>query len=743
MDTTNHSHLRILEIPLSMLMLVILLFFTYGILLYAPYIGLYFDPANGQILEFYVPDHSALQTGDMIEKVGSVSFTEYSEDPALPLFSHEMKRGDIIPIEIKRGGIDTTVNWVIPGFNLVEFRGRLINIWWLAYIFWLFGAAVELFIHPRQTRWWLLFTVNHLTGIWLIAGSFSSTNLLGGSLLFHAITWLFLPLYLHLNWIFPKPFFRLPKIWVSLFYSAAILMFLSELVQALPANLFFLALVVALVGSLILQAAHFILRPEQRREIGLLAIATLLAILPAISIGILGSFGSIPPYAPAALFALPFMPLAYLYLIFRSQLGGLEARAHRFISAVAFLIIVGTVLILIIWFAASLPTETSTILAFVTSLTASVISLKVYPNFQTFVEKNFLGVKLPYQNLQEVYSSHIVTSTSTDNLLQLLREEVFPSLLIRQYAFMQVTNGLLKVLLAVNIPSNQLPSEDGMNKLIARAGTYIPKLSSNGDWLRLILPLKVGDAYLGFWLLGQRDPDDIYHQVEIPIFQSIANQTAIALSNILRAEQLRNFYQTDIENIENERNRISRDLHDEVLNQLAAMRNSLDQKTLPPNFLYAYEYLKRRLREIINDLHPPMLDQGLSFAIQEFVDAFREKNPKVNIILDIESGEERIPAKTEEHLFHIVHEACENALRHAEAHTITISGKIFSERVDLSIRDDGKGFEANGEINSLIANHHFGMRNMKERALILEAEMNIQSQRGAGTIIHIIWQPKS
>ena len=221
-----------------------------------------------------------------------------------------------------------------------------------------------------------------------------------------------------------------------------------------------------------------------------------------------------------------------------------------------------------------------------------------------------------------------------------------------------------------------------------------------------------------------------------------ANQTAIAFSNILQTDQILSIYQIDIEKIENERKRIARDLHDHVLNQIAAMRNSLDPKTLPPTFLETYEDIKLRGREIINDLRPTVLDHGLAFALTEYIEDLREMHPNINIIFQIQASEERIPEKMEEHIYYIVREACENALRHANARTLELSGVIAPGQVSLAIQDDGDGFDSTGEINDLIANRHFGLATMKERAHLAGAEMTIQSQKNQGTTIRILWQPK-
>ncbi|MBE0670788.1 MAG: hypothetical protein IH588_09385, partial [Anaerolineales bacterium] len=264
----------------------------------------------------------------------------------------------------------------------------------------------------------------------------------------------------------------------------------------------------------------------------------------------------------------------------------------------------------------------------------------------------------------------------------------------------------------------------------------------HGDWVRLILPLKAGDSFIGFWLLGRRDPDDLYPQAEIPILQSIANQTAIALSNILHAEQVRKLFQLDVERYEQDRLSLALDLHDSILNQLAAFRNNLGEITLSPKLQSSYEEITHRLREIVSELRPPMLMYGLKPAIIELADNLMQRSgDKVKIAVDLEAGEERVPAHIEQHLFRIAQEACENSLRHAEAKSISIYGSLTPAKVDLNIQDDGKGFDADSklELDNLLANHHFGLSGMIERAFLIGAAINIHSNPSAGTRIHLTW----
>jgi signal transduction histidine kinase len=253
--------------------------------------------------------------------------------------------------------------------------------------------------------------------------------------------------------------------------------------------------------------------------------------------------------------------------------------------------------------------------------------------------------------------------------------------------------------------------------------------------------MRLGANLIGAWLLGRRAPDDLYPQAELPILQSLANQTAIALSNILQTERLRKMYEDDIKRNEKNRLQLALDLHDSVLNQLAVLRLSVDDTHVSPNFQGAYDEVSRRLREIVTDLRPPMLSYGLKLAIEELADNLMERSKDtVNVITDLQTEDEiRYAENIEQHLYRITQEACENSIRHANAANIRISGTLNPQKAFLKIEDDGTGFDAQLELTSLIANSHFGLAGMVERAHLIGADINIQSSPNTGARILITW----
>ena len=533
----------------------------------------------------------------------------------------------------------------------------------------------------------------------------------------------------------------------SIFYLIGSALAIGELLQWFSRSFYALGFLLALAGSFILLIVHFVRQPAERRVVVPLFASILVALFPAISLSIAGVSKSIPTFGALAFLALPLMPGAYFYIVFRRQLGGMEVRTNRLISAYIYLILIGTVFLLLIAPALLLPISSGTviILAMVLSALTTIGSIFIFPRFQDFVERRFLNIKLPYKSIQESYSDRITTSLSLSSLMQLLEAEVLPSLFVRQFSFLKLENGSPEPLLVKGVTAEQVLNGYDFSELTAQAGKYRSYNLLNENlpysWVRLFLPLKVGPNVLGFWLFGRRDPDDVYTQTEIPVLQSLANQTAVALSNILQTERLRAMYQANVNRFEDERLYLALELHDSILNQLAVLQMNLDKPS--EKFQDAYDALTKRLREIVSDLRPPMLNYGLKPAIEGLADNLMERSKDtIQVDVNLQSDGSRYPEKTELHLFRIVQEACENALRHAQAKNIVISGLLSAQEIDLSLKDDGVGFIIGEDLQleTLIANKHFGLAGMIERAAIIGAQARIESQPENGTRIQIIWK---
>lgn len=742
---------RLNELPLSLGVFIFLLTYTYGILFFAPYPGFYFNPTNGEILEIYQPDPTVLQVGDLIERIGSISLEDFHENRNLNIFQG-IEPGQRIEIVITRKGESLAVDWFYPGFTWDEFVTHFVNIWWMAYVFWAIGTLTQLSMRPKDARWRLFVAMNYLMALFIMLGTVSSFQIMWSASLLRVVAWLLLPVYLHFHWIFPAPLKLHPR-WFPVFgYAACFVLAVGELFQLLPRTAYFFAVVLAFLGSILLLVGHFIFQRSHRRELGFLALAATLSTTLAILIGFSGGTGDIPSGGGISLFALPILPGAYFYVAYRNRLGGLELRTNRTISGYLFLTVLGTILLLVLGNSdlIDIAPERFVFTTVIIAVLTAGIGLLTFPSFQSFIERRMLGAKIPSQGLIESFSARIITSNTLTDLTKLLGDEVFPSLFIRQYAVVRNLNPSAQVMLSNEVTSDQV-REEVLTAWLASSSTGGSNPSDGMDppfeWVRLVLPLQVGPDLIGLWLLGRRDPDDHYPQAELPLLQSLANQTAIALSNIIQTERLKAMYRANTDRHEKERNRLGRDLHDSVLNEMAAILIKHEELSRMPGFMESYDLVIQRLREIVSNLRPPALTYGLKFALEGLADHLSERvHDDIRIRAEIQmDGLCRYPEDVENHLYRIVQQACENALKYSQGKSIVITGDLRQEQIEIEVADDGIGFaaEISLQLDDMVANKHYGLAGMYERADQVGAVVGISSTPGKWTAMQVKWNGRS
>ena len=753
MNTWKSSLWLNIERVMPWLVLILLLFYTYAKFFGHPY-GIRWSSSTGIII--YVFDKQpepTLKEGDQIIRIGDVTWDEFSKDLRKTFFVGA-RPGDVVPIIVERDGQKINIDWVYPNFNRDEFWEQFYSEWGIAYLFWWAGLLTILFIRPKDDRWLLMSLFNFLTAVWLIAGSgVSAFHIWNSALVLRVAVLLSVPVYLHLHWVFPQPLGKISNKVIGATYAVTLILVIAQWFQILPSSLYLLGFMVALVGSFILLLIHVLRQPSARRDLRLPFVAVLLAMALAVTWQIIYGLELIPAWlGSGGLLGLLLLPLAYLYSAFRRRLGDFELRANRFFSIYLFVILLTIVeLPLIVLFGEVIQISGEVLaVSLLSAVFTAAAFIWVYPAFENLIERRIFGIPLPSKQLLEIYSNRITTSNSLSELVRAIEKEIIPSLLIRQFVFLQAEHGSQKVLSKIGVNEEQLPKAQDVPDLMTQTDVYLtPDLTSEDQhysWIRLILPLRVGEETISFWLFGRRDPDDMYSQLEIPIIKSLANQTAVALSNILQTERLKAMYEVNIDRQEQERLRLSRDLHDSILNQIATLLMSTDAPIFSQEFQTGFEELTTRLREIVSDLRSPMLDMGLKLAFEDIADKLSERNQEaVKVLADIQAdGECRYPEKIESHLYRIMQEICENALKHARAKTIKITARLSRERTELQVEDDGIGFAVGSslKLDDMLVDKHFGLAGIHERASLIGAEVHLHSQPGTGTRVRVIWESK-
>jgi signal transduction histidine kinase len=196
---------------------------------------------------------------------------------------------------------------------------------------------------------------------------------------------------------------------------------------------------------------------------------------------------------------------------------------------------------------------------------------------------------------------------------------------------------------------------------------------------------------------------------------------------------------------EEERRRLAVELHDDLGQVLTAVKINLQSLqrlssagAAPPHLVDAIasvDQAMQRVRNLALDLRPSVLDDlGLAAALRWYVDRFARRGPlKVHVSIDpAVSGLE--PA-LETACFRLAQEALTNVVRHARAQHVWFDLHLLGHGLELTVRDDGAGFDVAAARSRAIRGGSMGLLGMEERVSLTEGELEIVSAPGQGTMV--------
>ena len=268
----------------------------------------------------------------------------------------------------------------------------------------------------------------------------------------------------------------------------------------------------------------------------------------------------------------------------------------------------------------------------------------------------------------------------------------------------------------------------------------------------IAVPIKnATDDVLGFFELHRRAVNGAFSWQDAAFLESVANMTAVAIENArlgaalaLKNDEVRALSARHVTRLEQERQHIARELHDEAGQALVGVKLSLQAMgRLVPAEVPALREQLTHLRTQVNDaatrlkvlarrLRPPTLDRlGLDMALQQLAHESGE-HFGFEVRLLMHWLEQRLPEELETALFRVTQEALTNVAAHAEAKLVEIHVDVRDNAlVSLCISDDGIGFDTSERSAGL------GLLGMRERVSMLGGEFSVTSAPGEGTTIRV------
>ncbi|MEV6899959.1 GAF domain-containing protein [Amycolatopsis sp. NPDC051372] len=247
----------------------------------------------------------------------------------------------------------------------------------------------------------------------------------------------------------------------------------------------------------------------------------------------------------------------------------------------------------------------------------------------------------------------------------------------------------------------------------------------------LVVPLRTGDRTSGV-LIAVREPGAAaFEATQLPVLASFADQAALALQ---LAAQQRAARELDVLS---DRDRIARDLHDHVIQRLFAVGLAMQgtrRRLKEPELKRRLQDSVDQMHEIVHEIRTAIFDlhggaagaTGLTLR-HRLYDAIAELTDEapVHPTVSMSGTVDAVPAQLGEHVEAVVREAVSNAVRHADATSVTIAVSVKDEVLRVSVADDGAGLPA--EVSPS------GLGNLRDRAESAGGTFTIESRPGGGT----------
>ncbi len=252
------------------------------------------------------------------------------------------------------------------------------------------------------------------------------------------------------------------------------------------------------------------------------------------------------------------------------------------------------------------------------------------------------------------------------------------------------------------------------------------------------VPVRVGDRVLGNLYLTEKTGG--FTAEDETVVELLAVTAGAAVATLRLQERLRRAA------LQEDRERIARDLHDSIIQDVFAIGLGLqtalghldhDTETVRSRITDAVDRLDGTigaLRRYIFDLHPPVWARpSLATEVRRLVADLAEPHG-VSVGIEVDCPPDTPEPPLTDHVLAVVKESVSNALRHAGAHTVDVRVACDGHRININVVDDGVGFDPDAEYAGM------GLRNLSRRVAAIGGEYLLDTAPGKGTVV-TVWIP--
>lgn len=291
-------------------------------------------------------------------------------------------------------------------------------------------------------------------------------------------------------------------------------------------------------------------------------------------------------------------------------------------------------------------------------------------------------------------------------------------------------------------------ASSGLSRLVADRETLPAETTSTdhgGGRTSIEVPATTDDLTGLLIVLGSQN--DLEDPEAREFVAAVGNQLAARVENVMLLEQEQALLSTYVKLVteaqEEERRRLARDLHDGPAQNLAVLVRGLEgQKGEDAGWVDGLHEKASKilgdLRRVARDQRPTLLDDLGIVAALEWLISDSEGPPDVEMGLVVTGEVQRLESETEVALCRIAQDALRNAQAYAAADRIEIMIRFGDDRIDMTITDDGRGFQAPRSPGEYLRSGRLGLMGMHERAQLVGGSLQIQSSPDTGTVVEVL-----
>ncbi|HSM56471.1 MAG TPA: GAF domain-containing protein [Candidatus Sulfomarinibacteraceae bacterium] len=317
--------------------------------------------------------------------------------------------------------------------------------------------------------------------------------------------------------------------------------------------------------------------------------------------------------------------------------------------------------------------------------------------------------------------------------------------------FDHVTLGIATYNVA-DLPEFERLLQEKASVILEGAGSHRP----DTDWrpkpgeMALAVPLLSGDRVVG--ILTLYNDNNAYTDRHATLAEALAAQASVAIQNArlfaqvqAGRERLRHLGKQVVSAQEEERQRVSRELHDEAGQALTALKISLEMIKVNwnhqmPQSVYRQldeaiamtDQTMEQIRLLAHDLRPPVLDTfGLGASLEGIV---RDFGRRTDLEIEFKGAQlSNLPETATIAFYRFVQEALTNIARHADATKVQVELRDDSDKIMVAVTDNGSGFRVEEKVNVEGPRGGIGLAGMQDRFDLLNGWVEIESAPGQGT----------